>query len=286
MQAAIWGWDTTNKKWVKALVDSLGHLQADILTSVLPTGAATETTLDLVRAELDGIEGLLAGGLPSALDTDSLKIREQGTPTVRITGYDGSNWQSLLVESDVLKNLRVKLYDGASGVEAATLDNAYVPSTKVGLLTKSMIFSRDGTPLDAIGGTLDNRAPSATAKYLTVSAWLYGFDGSNWDRIRTYGIGIQKVGRAEVGLSTSRLEAVGQVKASAGTLFWMAINPSAANAVVELTNATAGSGTVVFDTFHTSRETHLYTFDPPMEFSTGIYLETFTNLTSVVFGYR
>ena len=51
-------------------------------------------------------------------------------------------------------------------------------------------------------------------------------------------------------------------------------------------DAVAGGGTVVVDLFHTGRESGQHTFRPGMKFNTGLYIETFTNLTSVVFGWE
>ncbi len=82
-----------------------------------------------------------------------------------------------------------------------------------------------------------------------------------------------------------RMVAVGQVIAGAHKLYWLHMNPSAGNSILELTDAIAALGAVLFDDFHTDKEGHIHTFDPPIPFSTGIYLETFTNMTSVLFGY-
>lgn len=99
--AYLWAWDSVSGAFKKVLVDASGHLQTDVLSTALPTGAATEITLDLVRAELDGIETLLAGGLPAALDTLALKVREQGEPIAKLKGYDstGEVWRNVLVDA-------------------------------------------------------------------------------------------------------------------------------------------------------------------------------------------
>lgn len=82
-----------------------------------------------------------------------------------------------------------------------------------------------------------------------------------------------------------RMIATGQVIAGAHKLYWLHMNPSAGSSILELTDAIAGGGTVIYDDFHTDREGHLHPFNPPIPFSTGIYLETLTNYTSLVFGY-
>lgn len=82
-----------------------------------------------------------------------------------------------------------------------------------------------------------------------------------------------------------RMAAAGQVIAGAHWLYWIHMNPSAGNSILVLTDAIAALAATLFDDFHTDKEGHLHPFNPPLPFSTGIYLETFTNMTSVLFGY-
>ena len=84
---------------------------------------------------------------------------------------------------------------------------------------------------------------------------------------------------------TIRMAAAGQVIAGAHKLYWLVTNPGAASSVLELTDAIAALGAVVFDHFDTTRDGHVMSLNPPMCFATGIYLETFTNMTSIIFGY-
>jgi len=91
--------------------------------------------------------------------------------------------------------------------------------------------------------------------------------------------------KAPAVVSTIRLVAAGQVAAGAHKLHWIKCNPAAAASVWELTDAIAGGGVILIDGFHQGREGHLNAFNPPMNFTTGIWLETFTNMTSLTFGY-
>jgi len=86
-------------------------------------------------------------------------------------------------------------------------------------------------------------------------------------------------------VATNRLVAVGQVIAGAHKLYWIKCNPSAGNSVWELSDDTTGLTATVLDEFHTAKEGHTDNFLPPMPFTTGIYLKTFTNMTSLIFGY-
>jgi len=90
---------------------------------------------------------------------------------------------------------------------------------------------------------------------------------------------------APAAVKTERKIATGQVVTGAHKLYWLKCNPSAGNSVWELTDDTDGSTAVVLDCFHTSREGHVSSYSPPMQFNNGIYLKTFTNMTSMVFAY-
>ena len=82
-----------------------------------------------------------------------------------------------------------------------------------------------------------------------------------------------------------RRTVAGQVKASAGKLYWITMNPSAANSVIELTDDLDGSTAVKWDMTHGVNAAHHMNIDPPLEFSTGIWCKTLNNFTSVIFGY-
>jgi len=92
--------------------------------------------------------------------------------------------------------------------------------------------------------------------------------------------------KAPAAVLTERMVAVGQVGAAgAHKLYWIDCNPSAGNSVWELTDDTDGSTAIVLDEFHTARESHVSNFSPPIPFDNGIYLKTFTLMTSITFGY-
>ena len=86
-------------------------------------------------------------------------------------------------------------------------------------------------------------------------------------------------------VTAKRMVATGQVVAGAHKLYWLNLNPSAGNSLLELTDDTAGGGAVLYDCFHTGKEAHVHSLSPPMLFDDGIYLETFTNMTAITFGY-
>lgn len=241
MNVEIWGWDTANTEWVKALVDSSGHLQVDVLSGV---GVASQ-----------------------------------------LYGYDSTNWQTLLVESAALKNLRVKLYDGATGISSAAM--GYHTLTGSGLNVHAQVWGRTGAAAAAaINADYPNDDTHAsTERGLDVISLLHGFDGTYFERLRTYATGILKVGRAEVGLSNSGvLSGDTEVKSSAGKVYWMSVSDTAALSI-ELNDSTDNSGTDRFAAVLPANCYGHYIFDPPIEFTSGIYLDVSTATCKIVVGY-
>ena len=82
-----------------------------------------------------------------------------------------------------------------------------------------------------------------------------------------------------------RMTGTGQVIAGAHRLYWIACDPGAGNSLWEVTDAIAAGAAVLLSCFSTSRESKGFVFNPPCPFATGIYLETFTNMTAMTFGY-
>lgn len=91
--------------------------------------------------------------------------------------------------------------------------------------------------------------------------------------------------KAPAAVKTVRMDDKGQVIAGAHKLCWISCNPSEGLSAWALTDDTAIGGDIVIDHYHTARESHNTNLVPPMQFSDGIWLETFTKMTSMVFGY-
>jgi len=229
--------------------------------------------------------GAWVEALGDGLGHFQVDIMSMPIPESRIFGYDGAAWHRLLTESNLLHNLRVKLYDGANGINADLLSLGDIPNTQRGLDVNAClrVYYPAGNAWRDVQNVYTLGDANTGSRMIPVGRW--GYNGASWDRVRSYPGGIQKVGRAEVGLSTLRRTDAGQVKASAGKLYWMTMNPSAANSVIELTDDTDGLGAIVWDMTHGANSAHHMNIDPPMEFANGIYLKTLTNFTSVIFGY-
>lgn len=140
-----------------------------------------------------------------------------------------------------------------------------------------------------------------------IDAHIHGYDGAAWQMLRTqnlatyvpwnqqtlivnacaslfdYAIGGYISAKAAV--YTNRMVAVGQVVAGTRYLHWVKCNPGAGNSLWELSDDLNGLSATVLDEFHTAREGHTDNFIPAMKFANGIYLKTFTNMTSITFGF-
>ena len=81
-----------------------------------------------------------------------MRLGGLGVATVNIRGWDGSAWQKLRVEEATNPNLRAAIYDGANKVPTLT-------------------------------GESDGRA--TTTRGLVTQTFLYGFNGTSWDRLRS-----------------------------------------------------------------------------------------------------
>lgn len=99
--AYLWLWNGGG--WVKAKGDAAGQLQVDVLSTALPTGAATLAKQSDQLTKLNSILTKLAGGLPLALATGALKVREQNWPAT----YPLSGAQIALLQAVTVGNFPV-----------------------------------------------------------------------------------------------------------------------------------------------------------------------------------
>jgi len=106
----------------------------------------------------------------------------------------------------------------------------------------------------------------------SVLLWLWDHNAGEWQK-------------APACVTTVRLVAVGQVVAGHHHLYWILTDPSAANNNAALTDDLDGLGAVVLDGFKATQDSFFVPLNPPMCFSTGIYLSVLVGMTSITFGY-
>ena len=70
---------------------------------------------------------------------------------------------------------------------------------------------------------------------------------------------------------TTRITSANNIKGSAGKLFWLLVsNANASMRHFSLHNATSGTTGLVHKFYMKAEDTHLFNFDPPIPFDTGI----------------
>lgn len=268
----VYGWDGTDLQAVMA--EALGSAkQTTDIGLVTAAVAYGWDGSDYSRVAASALEATAAASL-IGLVTRAIAY-----------GWDGATYSRLLVESSTNPNLRAKLYDGANAI-ASDVGASTMGTASRGLRVNAvpMAFNESDNRLERVRSMGDGDAQSNSYE-LRVGAVPYLYNGSTYDRARSYGTGIPKQARAEAGLSTNRIAAAGAIKVSAGSLYWLTIRPSAANWVVSLDDSTDGSAATKWDIGAAAADGIHIVFDPPMEFAAGIYAEALTNITSITAGY-
>ena len=91
--------------------------------------------------------------------------------------------------------------------------------------------------------------------------------------------------KAPASVASIRLTAAGLMVAGKHKLYWINCTPSGANSLWDLSDDITGLTAIVLSHWDTDRHSDVQILSPPMQFNTGIYLKTFTNMTSVTAGY-
>jgi len=133
----LWGWVTD--QWKKLVADDSGHLQVDVVTSGLPTGAATSanqttmiTALQLIDDLRAALNSVATDELDVVIDGQSADVEvKQTTPadlTPGIEGWDGSAWRKLPMLWGYSDRWYESVTHTKSGAGDYSLSTAVVPS--------------------------------------------------------------------------------------------------------------------------------------------------------------
>ena len=116
-------------------------------------------------------------------------------------------------------------------------------------------------------------------------SYRIGVEDVNSDEILATLGGVIDVVRRTGGLSNSGvLSGDAQVKGSAGVVYWISLSDTAALAI-ELNDSVGGAGTDLWGIDIPADGYGHFIFDPPLEFSTAIYLDVSTVTCKVTIGY-
>ena len=252
-------------------------------------GGTMQGIIDMDGYQIEAVKDPVVGqdGDTKAARDAAIAAAIGGSLTCDIYGFDGMNWQKLLVQSAAHHNLRVALFEGAFRIYSL-VGGATIPHADRGLFTHSAGYGTTGVSWHAFRmAPSSTDAVSAGTDRLLVNSSLYGYNGADWDRLRSYDTGILKVAKGAIGPARAKMTGTGQVGAAGvRKLFWIACSPDGPAAEWELTDADAGGGAVVYDHFDADKHSEQIDFDPPMEFATGIWVEKFDHMKSLVFCYK
>lgn len=97
---------------------------------------------------------------------------------------------------------------------------------------------------------------------------------------------MSSVWKAAIGPKRVTVIAGGPLFAVPTIVYWIACNPDAPNAWWILTDDLDGLGTPAYEHFDTDKHGDHIDFNPPLEFKIGLYVSTFSNMTSLIICYE
>jgi hypothetical protein len=131
---AVFGYDGTVNRAIKT--DASGELQVDILSSALPTGAATETTLNAIKTAVELIDNTVSGNelqvdivssaLPSGAATETTLLAIEADTTSLAGCVSGSEVQVDVVSSALPSGAATETTLGAVKTSVELIDDAVV----------------------------------------------------------------------------------------------------------------------------------------------------------------
>lgn len=171
----VTGTDGTNARALKT--DSSGELQIDVLSSALPSGAATETTLDAVKTSVETIDdGMFSSGASVGATPKAMLMGASSGVNVRFVRSDSSgNLYSLAMGTDGGTN-RQLLTDANGELQVDVLSSA-LPS---GASTEATLGSVK-TAVELIDDGVATTGSAVPAKGMQVT----GTDGTNARALKT-----------------------------------------------------------------------------------------------------
>lgn len=150
-QVGLLAYDSANDRWQAVYVDASGNLKVDVVTSGLPSGAATAAKQDTMITALQLIDDLR--NALNSVGADELDVN---------------------IESSVNLNGQLYVYDNGAWIPVATTDAG--DGNPVVAIGRGANIAQMGN----VGGD----GVSTAIKVLFVGGLLYAFNGTSWDRLR------------------------------------------------------------------------------------------------------
>ena len=116
-------------------------------------------------------------------------------------------------------------------------------------------------------------------------AWIWDNPNERWVKVLGASSGIVISCRCANTITDKRMTLPGLVVSGGVYLFWLTFNPAGGGAKIELTDAVEAGAAIKWDFLGEKTGGNHLSFDPPLHFVNGIYLETAAELLSAIFGY-
>jgi len=130
------------------LVDSDGHLQLDVLSSALPSGASTEAKQDTIISHVDGLETLITS---SNTKLDTLETTANALETL-LTGIDADT-NAIKIDADAIETLITSTNSKLDTLE--TTANAQ-ETLLTGIDADTNAIKVDAAAMEVLLGTIDS----------------------------------------------------------------------------------------------------------------------------------
>lgn len=189
---AVFGYDGTVNRAIKT--DASGELQIDILSSALPSGAATETTLNAIKTAVELIDNTVSGNelqvdvvtsaLPAGAATETTLLAIEADTTSLAGCVSGSELQVDVVSSALPSGAatsanqtngsqKSQIVDGAGDIVDVVALNVALQATDKGLVTNTIIH---GETTGGGGGYVDVKVTPSGA--MVTESTLAGLDAA------------------------------------------------------------------------------------------------------------
>jgi len=146
----VLGHDGTNYQKVKT--DSDGHIQADVLSTANPSNLDVALSTRASESTLSSIDGKI-----TKCDTDNV------LSTSKIQGHDGTEWRNIKTDAD-------------GHVQADVLSTANPSNLDVALSTRAS---------ESTLNDINTKITKCDTDNVTATAKIQGYDGTNWQNIKT-----------------------------------------------------------------------------------------------------
>ena len=114
---------------------------------------------------------------------------------------------------------------------------------------------------------------------------LYCWTGTDWIKVRADADGWLRVDTKHIPANFIRPTSTGLKVTGKCNLHWITLVPSATASVISLTDSLVAGAPQAWGFYRATRDSSHISFEPSLVFSTGLYVQTLTNISMVIIAY-